>query len=598
MPLIKVLIPGQWWHDLTYSSPCPVQAGRRVLVPMGAGRRVGLCLGEESGSVLSADIVVRDIEAVLDASPVLPGSYARAARVTANAFLCSAGAVLRALLPSGFWREREFPAYPFCDAARESGTRFIYRYDDEQRLQTYRELAAGKEGGALVLFPERECAKRFYRSLVGVVPKERLFLWPASGTENAVKMWKKVSAAVSPVVVGGPGASVAPLDGRGTVILDEEAEPAWRAKAYPVFSLRSFAAARARESGADLVLGGRMPSSRVYSGFAPDEPKMPRQTRAAVRLIDIRKASRLNFKGVEFPLPVADSVIDLTTRLTGEGRVVFWLLDRRGLGSELHCADCGRVFPCPRCGAALALENGALRCPVCGARAAAPAVCPSCGGMLLQGASAGLESLAPMARSLLGDRPVVLWHAGNPANAAEAKKRTALLKAGGGLLLGSRGALSLLDEISPGMIVWLDADAEARQPHYASRCAAYSMLLESLWRGGAEREVVLQVRSDSPHWIRGLSEGWGYFWRRELADRRELGFPPYSHLVELRVRASGVSLISDLERAGFFVARERAASLKATVMTPRMPALRRFLEKYFVINRARLGFPSLEVWPD
>ncbi len=600
MPLIKVLLPGLWWHDLTYQSPELVEAGRRVRVPVGTGSHVGLSRGEEDGSLANSGYTVRAVESVLDESPVLPASYMRAARVTANAFLCSTAEVLRSLLPSGFWRGETFPAYAFADSSRESRNRFIYRFDDGTRFQMYRDVITERERAALVLFQERACAKRFYASLVGIVPKERLFLWPASGAKSAAAMWKKIMEADCPVVVGGPGAAAAPLDGSGTIIVDEESGPAWRTVRYPVFSVRSFVAARARASGAELILGGRLPSSRVYSGFSPEEIKMPRERRADLRLIDINSVPRVNFRGIEFPLPVADAVIELTVRQTSEGQIVFWLLDRRGVSSELHCADCGQVFSCPRCGAAMTLEDRRFRCSVCGFRGEVPGACPVCGGRLLQGSSAGLELLAPLAQNLLGNRPVVLWHADNPATATEGKSRTALLKASGGLLLGSRRALCLLDELSPSTVVWLDADSEARQPRYDSRFNAYAMLLESCWRGASRREVVLQVRSGLKPWIRGLSVGWGYFWQKELVERKNLGFPPYSHLVRIEMPPScgGGTVFSEMERAGFFVMRPDSESSKAAVLTSRVPTLRRFLEKYFTIRQARGGFPRLEVWSD
>ena len=37
---LQVLIPGPWWHELTYQTEGDVPAGARVLVPMGRGVRV------------------------------------------------------------------------------------------------------------------------------------------------------------------------------------------------------------------------------------------------------------------------------------------------------------------------------------------------------------------------------------------------------------------------------------------------------------------------------------------------------------------------------------------------------------------------------
>ena len=563
---------------------------------MGRGERVGLCVGSDDAPPAGT----RKICSIIDAEPVLPADYIRSARVVASAYLCSTADVLRALLPSSFWRGEPFPAYHSEDRDDTRGkTEFFYRYSDAERLLFYREQAREAEAGALVLFSEREQAKRFHKSLIGVVPKERLILWPVSNAGATMKAWKNALSAERPVIIGGPGAAGSPLRGNPLIIIEEEASLSWRTKSPPVFSLRSFAAARARELNGRLILGGRMPSSRVFSGFSPEEI-ISAQENTVVRVIDLNVASRLQYQGVQFPLPLSDALISDTVRHVGAGKVVFWLLDRRGVSGEIHCADCGQPVVCARCGAPYALEKGILRCPLCGNKTSAPDFCPSCGGRILEGSSPGLELLRSTAEQLLNGRPVVMWHGDDPANQTEARERLAILKREGGLVLGSRRALALLDTLSPALLAWLDADAEARRPSYMSRFYAYSMLLESCWRGGAPRDVILQTRRFSQPWIRGLQAGWRYFWNAELKERTSLGFPPSSHLVEIEPPSGWGNidkLLYELDEAGFFTLRP-GNGRKFSVFTPHMAALRRFLERYFSINRSRFGFPHLEVWSD
>lgn len=599
MPLLKVLVPGPWWHELTYQSENAVDYLGRVLVPMGWGKRVGLCVGRQD---TAPDVEIRPIEAQIDSAAVLSQAYLQAAYITAGAFLCSPGEVLSTLLPSGFWRGEQFPVY---DAEKkmpnEPGYEFCYAYEDEARMERYREAVEHSVGSALVLFSEREQAVRFHKTLVGIIPKERLFLWPASGSASALKAWRAVLAAENPVIIGGPGAAGAPLNSSGIVVVDEESSLSWRTKSNPVFSLRSFAAARARSLGWRLILGGRVPSSRVAAGFSPEEQSPPVSRKNALRMIDRAPIPHLEFKGMKFPLPLSDVLLSETSQHVHAGAIVFWLLDRRGASSEIHCSDCGQTILCKRCGTPLVFEKSVLRCPVCGHKQESISRCPACGGRILEGSYPGLELLVPLAKNLLGKSPVMLWHADDPANKTEAKKRIAVLRKEGGLLLGSRRALSLLDELSPTLVAWLDADAESRLPHYSSRFRAYAMLLESCWRG-APHEVMLQGRSFSAPWIRGLQTGWRAFWTTELRERRTLNFPPFTHLVEIKIPRRKSSdfedLAADLDEAGFMTMRQDADGGKISVFTPHIAPLRRFMEKYFTIQRSRLGFPQIEVWSD
>lgn len=592
---LQVLIPGPWWHELTYLTDCDVPPGARVLVPMGQGVRVGLAAGRTQSA---ASIPLKNVLRILDAQPVLNRSYLQAVHEIARAFLCSPSEILRLLVPASFWRREAFAPYG------ESGKipfsfEFCYRYDDEERWRFYREKILACRRGALALFPEREQAQRFYKSLLGAVPKERLIPWPASGAQAATKSWRQALSRDDIVIIGGPGAAAAPLAAPGLFIVDEEANPSWRSKKRPPFSLRSFAAARARAAGGCLVVGGRVPSSRVFKNFHPAERKTP--ARSVVRILDFHGASQLPFRGMQFPLPLADVLVTETLRHAADKRVVFWLLDRRGVSGELQCADCGRAVQCPRCGAAMAFERDEMRCPLCGAKANVPGVCPQCGGRMFQGTSPGLEALQPMAQNLLGDSPVCLWHAENPSNLTEGRRRLAELKQKGGLLLGSRRALSLLDQIHPALIAWLDADAEARQPDYASRFSAFSMFEESLWRGREARTVMFQTRRPGQSVLKSLQAGWSYFWREELAERSAFSFPPCSHMVKMELPKGWKEkddFVFGLDEAGFTTMQSDATGAALTVFTARMAPLRRYLEKYFTIRNSRRGFPSVEVCSD
>ena len=198
---LQVLIPGPWWHELTYQTEGDVPAGARVLVPMGRGVRVGLAAGRaDNAAALRLKTVLR----VLDAQPVLNRPYLQAVNEIARAFLCSQAEILRLLLPASFWRGDPFAPYGESEKIPFS-SEFCYRYDDEERWRLYREKIYVCRRGALALFPEREQAQRFYKSLVGAIPKERLILWPASGAQAATKNWRLALSRGDAVIVGGPG---------------------------------------------------------------------------------------------------------------------------------------------------------------------------------------------------------------------------------------------------------------------------------------------------------------------------------------------------------------------------------------------------------
>lgn len=598
MPELQVLLPGPWWHALSYRAEGVVPVGARVIVPLGRGTRVGICVGCAEGA---SSTPLKGIYRSLDTAPAIGCAYLHAAKIIAQAFLCSQSDVLRSLLPSAFWKGEAFPVFEEKADASAYWIDFCYRYADAERLQVWREKILSCTKGSLCIFPEREQAKSFYKSLVGIIPEERLIFWPASGGKAALKSWTKALSRDDVVVIGGPGSASAPMRDLRLVILDEESNPAWRTQRQPYFSLRSFAAARARLCGAQLICGGRMPSSRVFMNFAPPEPEVPDERVGTVRILDLGRAPRLSFRGIDFPLPLSDVLVKGTLAAVNDGGIVFWLLDRRGVTNELHCSDCGQTVLCNRCGSELVYEKGQLRCPVCGNREKVPDRCPLCGGMTLQGGSPGLESLFPVAQNLLKGFPVFLWHLDDPKTLTEGRKRISELRKRGGLILGSRRALSLLDLISPRLICWLNADAEARSPHYDSRFNAFSMSLESCWRSASPREIMFQTFHPRQPWMRALQEGWGYFWRREISERKALGFPPHAFLVEVELPEGwrwAEKLSDELDDAGLMVMQADPLGRKLSILVPKTAGLRHVLEPYFSIGHSHDGFPRIRVWTD
>jgi primosomal protein N' (replication factor Y) len=185
------------------------------------------------------------------------------------------------------------------------------------------------------------------------------------------------------------------------------------------------------------------------------------------------------------------------------------------------------------------------------------------------------------------------------------RRDAAVLQSRPSLVVGTRAALSLCDDINVGMIGWIDADGEARSHEYDARTRAFGLMWESLWRGlrSWERTVLLQTRRPGRDWQMGLDDvdaGWRLFWRRELREREEFTMPPYAALVKVEASLQDSIAMAELLDGGgfeFWVPEDSAAGRGAIwLRTKRMSALRRIIEPFFHIKRARRGYPSITVW--
>ena len=594
--LIDVIVPGPWWHPLTYESDRPLVPGCRVRVPLGRGRRVGFVLGPAEEQ---PDLTLRPVEAVLDEGGALDPDLWDLALWMGRAFLCGPGTALQTICPPQVLKGEPLPpsAFPIENASEKTfhETGCFTPWDGERRSVYIRKIEeAVKEGGrALILFPEVRAARRFLDSLPAGLWIGAL-LWPSVGGKKLWDAWQAVRSGQVNVVVAPPGGVFAPL--RPTrVIVEDESSPAYVSQVPPRVPLRSLAGRRALALGAELTLGGRMPSARTYLRTRPYCDVLPDKKR--IVFADMRCSFKGEEPGVEGELPLTHSLVVRTLEELRAGRHVLWVLDRRGEAAEVFCGECGRAMRCPRCGGVMRSEERGrrLRCILCGAREDLPSRCPDCQGELWTGRRPGLEALADMAGRLICDCPILLHDAKGRKKPPAPKRPT--------LILGTRGALSLCDALNVGLVGWLDLDAELRRPEYGARFQAFSMVWESIWRGRdavgeGERVVVIQSRREGGEWRGLLAQGWKRFWEGELKLRSELDLPPCGLMVQFDLHPSEdrEALIRELLEGGFFVMDPGEAALPLWVSAPSVEPVARLLAPRFRILRKNP--PRATVWSE
>ena len=594
MALVSAALPGPWWTPLVYEYDRELPEGIRVKVPLGSSFRVGLTISSTPPAGVKN---LKKIASVIDEKPVLPQELWRTIRWFGDTWFAGPGLAAKTLLPSKFLSGEPLaaaPEQPTVDG--KFSVSYVYEANDSARSDRYASLLEQSPDGSLVLFPEVAQAVAFWKRLPDELKKDAL-LWPAS---NAAKQWQCWQAALSGqyrFIVGSQGASFAPLPNLARILVDDECSGAWRTQKYPFFHCRSLLAARAKFANAEFVLGGRMPSSKAYlqCGAGADDGG----ARDRLVFVDLHDSSAMAVEAVKDPLKISWPLVRETKKARAERGWAFWLLDRKGYAGEIFCEDCGSSVRCPHCGGTMRwlAKSGSLSCLECGARLPIPEKCPSCGGRFLEGVRPGLAALAEKASAALRHEcGKVLCFDGEGVKLPNAGT---LLKEHpeGALLVGTRKLLSLADVLAPSLIGWLDADFEARGEDYDARFRAYSMLLESLWRGGCpeKRVVVVQSRRPGKQWQSGLERGWRHFWSAELRERREWELPPYVPMVKITMPQSAVQLAAELDKLGLEYWASDENEREVWVRTKRFEQLSNLLAPYFDIKNARKGFPAVSL---
>ncbi|MDT0532759.1 primosomal protein N' [Micromonospora sp. DSM 115977] len=193
---------------------------------------------------------------------------------------------------------------------------------------------------------------------------------------------------------------------------------------------------------------------------------------------------------------------------------------RRGYLPSVACAECRTPARCPHCAGPLALPSaeGIPACRWCG-RVAAAYACPECGGRRLRASVTGARRTAEeLGRAFPGV----------PVRTSGREEVLATVPGGAGLVIATPGAEPVADG-GFGAVLLLDSwalltRADLRAGEEAlRRWLAAAALARPAAAGG--RVVVVADGALAP--VQALLR-WdaGWFAARELAERRELGFPP------------------------------------------------------------------------
>lgn len=399
--------------------------------------------------------------------------------------------------------------------------------DDRARIVC--DLAGAVSGQVLVCVPEVRWGSPVIAGLQESYPD-------AARLDSAVDDMERSAGWVSMAAghhlgVGGRGSVLAPAPRLGAILIEDEANPAFKDDRSPRFDARVVALDRTSSSGAACVFVTSAPSIEVAALVGQ-----------GARLIrpgeDRLRSSRPN---VELAEPTADGLsreLHRAIRDTlSEGGSAGLLVPQRGYARSLWCAACHRSVRCPRCEAGVVYERERLaaRCPRCSFTGRAPDACPSCGAAELISLGAGSERLAEQLDKIFPRAtvrridPNVLEGLSEAPDMTDADIYVTTW-------IGTKAAL----RPSVSLVGVLDADTMIRRPDMRAAESGYLALMElARWAGPASEggRLLIQTREPAHHAIQAVvrADPW-YFIERETPIRRDLNYPPFSELIKVRAR--------------------------------------------------------------
>jgi primosomal protein N' (replication factor Y) (superfamily II helicase) len=417
-------------------------------------------------------------------------------------------------------------------------------------------LAAGR--GALMLVPEIALTPQLVSRFRARFGDEVAVVHSALDPAARHAMWRRLHAGELRVAIGARSALFAPVPDLGLVIVDEEHDSSFKQEEGVRYHARDCAILRAHRASAVCVLGSATPSLETFDLARRGKATYLRLTQRAksqplpkVDVIDLRHVGPGPSGHPKISLPL-HRAIDATLA-ANEQAILF--LNRRGFAPAVICEKCGELRRCPDCDVSLTLHNKAgaranrdgtihavragLRCHYCDRVEDLPARCPKCnhGPLSLEGFGTErledvLAAAFPTARIGRLDRDVA---SGKEVEGILKKMRAREID----LLVGTQMVTKGHDLPFVTLVGVINADGAISMPDFRAAERTFQLLVQVAGRAGrgdVKGTVIIQTRSpEHPAIACAARHDVDAFLERELRDREELGYPPFSRLVLLRL---------------------------------------------------------------
>jgi primosomal protein N' (replication factor Y) len=361
---------------------------------------------------------------------------------------------------------------------------------------------------------------------------------------------ERIASGEARIVVGARSAVFAPVRGLGLIVVDEEHDASYKQDSDPRYDARTVAAKRASLEGAVAVYGSATPRPESWERLERLELG-GRVTGALppVHVVDLRR---------EAGYPLSAPLLRELRGVADRGGKAILLLNRRGVAPALHCRACGTTIRCPNCDVALVLHTGGeLRCHHCGHAEPAPEACPACGSTELARLGAGTQKLE---RELSREFPELELIRLDADTVAKPEALTAALRrfaeADGAVLLGTQMVAKGHHFAGVELAAVVDADTALALPDFRAEERTFQLITQLAGRSGRDapgRVLVQTFQPDARPIAYAARHDVVRFLAEEVERRRELGYPPFRHLVRIVVSgpdAAPVGRVLEELRAG------------------------------------------------
>jgi len=434
-----------------------------------------------------------------------------------------------------------------------------------------RVLARDERWQVLLLVPEIALTPQLAAQVAARFPAHRVAVLHSDLADGErAAHWLAAVEGRARVVIGTRLAVLAPLPALAAIVVDEEHDASYKQQEGVRYSARDLAIVAASQRRVPIVLGSATPSLESWHAARRGRYRLlalPERVGGA----QLPALERIDLRGRTLRHQLAQEAIDAIEAALARGEQALVFINRRGYAPVLACESCGWLSRCSECSAYRVLHRvGAPRparyrliCHHCGAEQQVPRVCPDCGNVDLAALGRGTQRLEEGLAELFPGRRIARLDRDVARTRGAAQK--VIDAAHGGdvdILVGTQMLAKGHDFRRLTVVVAVDGDGGLFSSDFRAPERMFATLMQVAGRAGRDPlrggagssdagdepavdaaplrgRVIVQTRfPDHPLFDYLSRHDFAGFADAQLAERREVGLPPYRFQVLLRAEAA------------------------------------------------------------
>jgi primosomal protein N' (replication factor Y) (superfamily II helicase) len=403
-------------------------------------------------------------------------------------------------------------------------------------------IGQGKQ--ALLLVPEIALTSQLMGYLRSRCQDSMAILHSGLSPGERLDEWRRIKKGHVKLVIGARSAIFAPLNRLGIIIVDEEHDPSYKQEEKVRYHARDLALVRGKMENAGVLLGSATPSLESY--FNALQGKFSLLTLPAridgrplpeIQVTDMRKEKSAGKERLILSQALEEALLQNAQR--GEQTLLF--LNRRGFSTFALCRDCGFVYRCPNCSVSLIyhLTQKSYRCHYCDYSLPAQACCSQCSspGVMLFGT--GTQRLEEEIKKRLPQVQMARMDRDTMTRKLSHRRLLNSIRRGEvNLLIGTQMIAKGHDLPGVTLVGVLAADLSLNIPDFRASERTFQLLTQVAGRSGRGTlpgKVIIQTYNPD-HYSVQLAKRHDFeaFYQQETQFRREMNYPPFGRLINLR----------------------------------------------------------------